>query len=108
MGEAVLCIRGAGYDYCLLHSLRTVSRSQDPSLPEGWEQRQANDGRVYYVDHNTHSTSWDHPTELAQGGSKPGEGLGALPGGWQMKQMADGRLFFVDHSEWKGRSQVTS
>jgi hypothetical protein len=30
-------------------------------LPPGWEQRVTNDGRTYYVDHNTRQTTWVHP-----------------------------------------------
>ena len=32
------------------------------ALPAGWEQRTDNRGRVYYVDHNTRTTSWARPT----------------------------------------------
>ena len=31
------------------------------SLPAGWEERRAPSGRLYYVDHNTRSTSWVDP-----------------------------------------------
>ena len=30
-------------------------------LPPGFEQKE-HQGRVYYVDHNTKSTTWEHPT----------------------------------------------
>ena len=33
-----------------------------PSLPPGWERRQDTKNRVYYVDHNTRTTTWQHPT----------------------------------------------
>ena len=74
-----------------LHVSMCVAVWQDSSLPEGWEQRVTAEGRVYYVDHNTQSTSWEHPNSQK-------EDLGAMPPGWEVKQMADGRLFFVDHS----------
>ena len=32
--------------------------AQDSDLPEGWEMRKLEDGRTYYVDHNTRATSW--------------------------------------------------
>ncbi|CAI8004124.1 E3 ubiquitin-protein ligase NEDD4-like [Geodia barretti] len=69
-----------------------VAVEQDSSLPEGWEERRTGEGRVYYVDHNTQTTSWDHPN------SKKEDLLGPMPARWEMKQMADGRLFFVDHN----------
>jgi hypothetical protein len=30
-------------------------------LPSGWEARVTSDGRTYYVDHNTHTTTWTRP-----------------------------------------------
>lgn len=30
-------------------------------LPNGWEMRLHADGRLYFVDHNTHATTWDDP-----------------------------------------------
>ncbi|XP_036332878.1 E3 ubiquitin-protein ligase Smurf1 [Rhagoletis pomonella] len=35
--------------------------SSEDSLPEGWEERRAGNGRVYYVNHATKSTQWDRP-----------------------------------------------
>ena len=35
--------------------------SSDDDLPEGWEARKTKDGRTFYVDHNTHTTTWEHP-----------------------------------------------
>ena len=32
-----------------------------PPLPTGWEMRLSNTDRVYFVDHNTRTTSWDDP-----------------------------------------------
>ncbi|KAF8876238.1 hypothetical protein CPB85DRAFT_1431123 [Mucidula mucida] len=32
-----------------------------PPLPQGWDARLTDSGRQYFVDHNTHSTSWNHP-----------------------------------------------
>ena len=31
-------------------------------LPEGWEERRAQNGRVYYVNHVTRSTQWERPS----------------------------------------------
>lgn len=33
-------------------------------LPEGWEERTHNDGRVFFIDHNTRSTQWEDPRFL--------------------------------------------
>lgn len=34
-------------------------------LPDGWEERKTNNGRIYYVNHVTKSTQWDRPTQNA-------------------------------------------
>lgn len=34
-------------------------------LPEGWEERQTNSGRVYYVNHYLRTTQWERPTRPA-------------------------------------------
>uniref|UniRef100_W8C5H1 E3 ubiquitin-protein ligase SMURF1 n=3 Tax=Ceratitis capitata TaxID=7213 RepID=W8C5H1_CERCA len=36
--------------------------SSEDSLPDGWEERRAGNGRVYYVNHATKSTQWDRPS----------------------------------------------
>uniref|UniRef100_A0A6S8B3I3 WW domain-containing protein n=2 Tax=Aureoumbra lagunensis TaxID=44058 RepID=A0A6S8B3I3_9STRA len=36
------------------------------SLPPGWEEKVAPDGRTYYVDHNTRTTHWDRPVFMAK------------------------------------------
>lgn len=38
-------------------------------LPSGWEERLFSDGRVFYIDHNTHSTQWEDPRLITE--SKP-------------------------------------
>ncbi|XP_014868705.1 PREDICTED: NEDD4-like E3 ubiquitin-protein ligase WWP2 isoform X1 [Poecilia mexicana] len=60
-------------------------------LPPGWEKRQDN-GRVYFVNHNTRTTQWDDPR--TQGMIKEH----ALPPGWEMKYTAEGVRYFVDHN----------
>ncbi|XP_063333703.1 NEDD4-like E3 ubiquitin-protein ligase WWP2 isoform X2 [Pelmatolapia mariae] len=52
------------------------------SLPAGWEQRVLPHGRVYYVDHNTKTTTWERP----------------LPPGWEKRVDQRGRFYYVDHN----------
>lgn len=33
-----------------------------PALPPGWEERQDNLGRTYYVNHESRTTQWHQPT----------------------------------------------
>jgi hypothetical protein len=45
-----------------------VSKAADPNpeyLPFGWEKRTLSNGRIYYVDHNTRTTSWRSPVEIS-------------------------------------------
>lgn len=43
--------------------------SSEDSLPEGWEERRTDNGRVYYVNHATKSTQWDRPRQPGVVGS---------------------------------------
>ena len=70
-------------------SSATPSVQQSESLPPGWEARHTEDGRVYYVCHNSRTTTWTHP----------GQDLGPLPQGWEKRKATDGRTFFIDHSK---------
>jgi len=39
-----------------------TSSSTPSQLPAGWEERQDNNGRTYYVNHIARTTQWRHPT----------------------------------------------
>lgn len=41
----------------------TEMEEVERSLPEGWEARTDTNGRIFYVDHMTHSTQWMRPDE---------------------------------------------
>ncbi|KAJ3498944.1 hypothetical protein NLJ89_g10157 [Agrocybe chaxingu] len=41
--------------------MRPVTNPNLGPLPSGWEMRLTSTGRVYFVDHNTRTTSWDDP-----------------------------------------------
>eukprot|EP01065_Artemidia_motanka_P026190 TRINITY_DN3110_c0_g2_i1.p1 TRINITY_DN3110_c0_g2~~TRINITY_DN3110_c0_g2_i1.p1 ORF type:complete len:1174 (+),score=359.50 TRINITY_DN3110_c0_g2_i1:81-3602(+) len=40
---------------------RELADDGDGSLPGGWEENVTEDGRVYYIDHNSQTTTWDDP-----------------------------------------------
>ncbi|XP_036423890.1 NEDD4-like E3 ubiquitin-protein ligase WWP2 [Colossoma macropomum] len=61
------------------------------ALPPGWEKRQDN-GRVYFVNHNTRTTQWEDPRTQGMIQEPP------LPPGWEMKYTAEGVRYFVDHN----------
>lgn len=82
---------------------------QDADLPPGWQRNTAPNGQIYYTDHNTHRTTWIHPSriqqvrvtgpeQLAQLYQASVQKLGPLPGGWEMKISQDGRVYYQDHN----------
>ncbi|XP_061689509.1 itchy E3 ubiquitin protein ligase a [Syngnathoides biaculeatus] len=52
-------------------------------LPQGWEQRVDQNGRMYFVDHIEKRTTWERPE--------------SLPTGWERRMDPMGRVYFVDH-----------
>ncbi|KAJ1554603.1 hypothetical protein HK405_004587 [Cladochytrium tenue] len=87
------------------------------TLPAGWEMRYTVDGRPYFVDHNTRTTTWLDPrrtrppapaatgqttaqaqVHLAQLVQQSNQTLGPLPSGWEMRITSNNRIYFVDHS----------
>ncbi|XP_057185572.1 NEDD4-like E3 ubiquitin-protein ligase WWP2 isoform X2 [Triplophysa rosa] len=60
----------------------TTETCATDALPAGWEQRVLPHGRVYYVDHNTKTTTWERP----------------LPPGWEKRVDQRGRFYYVDHN----------
>ena len=62
-------------------------------LPSGWEIGQTEDGRTYFIDHNTKTNTWSDPRNHAAGISTVG-----LPNGWEIRQTKSERTYFVDHS----------
>ncbi|KAI0551642.1 HECT-domain-containing protein [Xylaria curta] len=80
-------------------------------LPPGWEQRWTPEGRPYFVDHNTRTTTWVDPRRQQYirmyGGHNNANGtiqqqpvsqLGPLPSGWEMRLTNTARVYFVDHN----------
>lgn len=79
-------------------------------LPAGWEQRHTPEGRAYFVDHNTRTTTWVDPRRqqyirmygqnAQQSGiqTQPVSQLGPLPSGWEMRLTNTARVYFVDHN----------
>lgn len=65
---------------------------QPDSLPTGWESRLADNGRVYFVDHNRRTTTWLDPSKTYP--PQPDN----LPKGWEISWADNGRTYFVDHN----------
>ncbi|KAM3848742.1 E3 ubiquitin-protein ligase NEDD4-like isoform 3-T3 [Vipera latastei] len=75
-------------------------------LPPGWEMRIAPNGRPFFIDHNSKTTTWEDPrlkfpVHLRSKAALNPNDLGPLPPGWEERIHLDGRTFYIDH-----RSQV--
>ncbi|KAI6028340.1 hypothetical protein F5J12DRAFT_959304 [Pisolithus orientalis] len=87
-----------------------ITTTGSGSLPPGWEERYTPEGRPYYVDHNTRTTTWVDPRRhtvvrvMGPNGqgtslqSQPMSQLGPLPSGWEMRLTSTARVYFVDHN----------
>lgn len=62
-------------------------------MPAGWESRLADDGQVYFVNHNRRTTTWLDPRK-----SDAGNLSVDLPNGWEIREAEEGRTYFVDHN----------
>ncbi|KAF8793148.1 E3 ubiquitin-protein ligase NEDD4 like protein [Argiope bruennichi] len=100
------------------HSMPTASLSRQSSqnqsstegLPPGWSMQVAPNGRVFYIDHNSKTTTWvdprtGKPSILPNQSNVPNrprfssvDDLGPLPEGWEERFHTDGRIFFIDHN----------
>lgn len=77
------------------------------ALPDGWQMQTAPNGRKFFIDHNSKTTTWvdprtGKPTPLPDKKIyKPKhqcDELGPLPSGWEERVHVDGRVFFIDHN----------
>ncbi|XP_067840074.1 E3 ubiquitin-protein ligase NEDD4-like isoform X11 [Heptranchias perlo] len=72
-------------------------------LPPGYEMRIAPNGRPFFIDHNSRTTTWEdprlkYPVHLRAKASLDPNDLGPLPPGWEERIHLDGRSFFIDHN----------
>lgn len=95
--------------HAVLPSSTTTTAGTGP-LPPGWEQRNTPEGRPYFVDHNTRTTTWVDPRRqqilriMGPNGNnltvqpQSVSQLGPLPSGWEMRLTSTARVYFVDHN----------
>uniref|UniRef100_A0A3P8T151 E3 ubiquitin-protein ligase n=1 Tax=Amphiprion percula TaxID=161767 RepID=A0A3P8T151_AMPPE len=72
-------------------------------LPSGWEVRSAPNGRPFFIDHITKTTTWEDPrlkipVHMRRRPSLDPSDLGPLPPGWEERVHSDGRIFYIDHN----------
>jgi E3 ubiquitin-protein ligase NEDD4 len=91
------------------HNNNNMTSAGSGPLPPGWEMRTSAEGRPYFVDHNTRTTTWVDPrrqqyiSTIGPGSNlqvqvQPVSQLGPLPSGWEMRLTSTGRVYFVDHN----------
>ncbi|KAL2790579.1 E3 ubiquitin-protein ligase NEDD4 isoform 2 [Daubentonia madagascariensis] len=73
-------------------------------LPKGWEVRHAPNGRPFFIDHNTKTTTWEDPRLKipvhlrGKTSLDSSTDLGPLPPGWEERTHTDGRIFYINHN----------
>ncbi|KAM0806134.1 hypothetical protein BDR22DRAFT_4945 [Usnea florida] len=78
-------------DQPMITTAPSVPGLQLELMPPGWELRFADDGRVYFADHNRKTTTWLDP--------RTGEALKFyLPKGWERDQTEEGKTYFIDRN----------
>lgn len=78
----------------------TEDESEDEQLPNGWERSTSKDGTKYYIDHNTRTTTWQHPShDPAPLRFNSDTADINLPVGWEVRETADGQTYFIDHND---------
>ncbi|XP_070695139.1 membrane-associated guanylate kinase, WW and PDZ domain-containing protein 3a [Pempheris klunzingeri] len=83
-----------------LRAWTTQDESQEP-LPKNWEMAYTETGMVYFIDHNSKTTTWLDP-RLAKK-AKPPEKCeeGELPYGWEKIEDPQYGTYYVDHINQK-------
>ncbi|KUJ13978.1 uncharacterized protein LY89DRAFT_651067 [Mollisia scopiformis] len=79
--------------------------SNSTNLPPHWEERRDVEGRIYYINHATRSTSWGRSTppnvvETIESSAETSSqsALDRLPDGWERRETPNGRTYFIDHN----------
>lgn len=67
-------------------------------LPRGWEKQLDSKGRTYYLDHNTHTSTWVRPKASASDVEDDDDSLPPLPGGWEWRVDSKGRKYYLNHN----------
>ncbi|XP_075064139.1 E3 ubiquitin-protein ligase NEDD4 isoform X2 [Mixophyes fleayi] len=84
-----------------------LSLDQDQGLlQKGWEMRHAPNGRPFFINHKTKTTTWEDPRLRIPVQLRPRppidvSDLGQIPPGWEERTHTDGRVFYIDHNTKK-------
>ncbi|NP_001096212.1 protein KIBRA [Xenopus tropicalis] len=68
-------------------------------LPEGWEEARDVDGKVYYIDHTSKTTSWIDPRDRFTKPLTFADCIGdELPLGWEESYDTQVGVYYIDHN----------
>lgn len=73
-------VRGPHEDEPSPTSTEAPSPARSSPLPEGWEERRTQDGRIYYVNHISRTTQWSKPLQPATANGTGNETAATPPG----------------------------
>ncbi|XP_075714082.1 E3 ubiquitin-protein ligase NEDD4 isoform X2 [Rhinoderma darwinii] len=84
-------------------SIKPIVDQDQEFLPKGWEMRHAPNGRPFFINHITKTTTWENPRIRIPVQLRPKppidvSDLGPLPPGWEERTHTDGRGFYIDHN----------
>ncbi|CAF0780057.1 unnamed protein product [Rotaria sordida] len=68
-----------------------MNDESDDELPSNWEEAKTTDGRIFYINHQTQITQWEHPVT-----NKVKIIPKELPFGWKEIIEKNGNVFYVD------------
>ena len=82
-----------------------MAEESDDELPANWQSGKTGDGRIFYINHQTQFTQWEHPvTKQVKVIPKGKDSLSwnkhhcfrlELPYGWKEVEGENGRALFV-------------
>uniref|UniRef100_A0A4W5NGG1 WW and C2 domain containing 1 n=1 Tax=Hucho hucho TaxID=62062 RepID=A0A4W5NGG1_9TELE len=82
-----------------LHGDSSDMPRKELPLPEGWEEARDFDGKVYFIDHVKHATSWIDPRDRQTKPLTFADCIGdELPVGWEEAYDPNVGAYYVDHN----------
>ncbi|KAM6984624.1 protein KIBRA [Aplochiton taeniatus] len=83
----------------VLHGDSSDMPRKELPLPQGWEESRDFDGKVYYIDHINHVTSWIDPRDRQTKPLTFADCIGdELPVGWEEAYDPSVGAYYVDHN----------
>uniref|UniRef100_A0A8C7ZNU7 E3 ubiquitin-protein ligase n=1 Tax=Oryzias sinensis TaxID=183150 RepID=A0A8C7ZNU7_9TELE len=80
------------------HGASANAAFESASLPVGWEVRHASNGRLFFIDHNTKTTTWVRKYNTSHAWCLMSDIICFhFQPGWEERVHSDGRIFYIDH-----------